>query len=466
MHTKSYDGLEIHFSGPDLHQNEIDSLMSFLHNQIEEIDSYSDKSLFFQNPQIFEGWLALVRAISKIETWEAAEDKTKWEDRTETYVAYLLTLRDYYYKYVHFGREYFDHLKKLLDFYGGWLEGECIGADGVETLLSDQYGDDVKKDIKGFSQYLTKLNIDSLQARSAIFSVLSDILEILVAVINRGGQKVVSLNPSIEDFTKAIDDDIREWTFSFGKSMFQEMKEDLNRHYKAHRTDHNTPELWSEMLDADEDALNKAKVQQLSECDDPKQDHWGEEMRKQMDENGRLMQQILSSCRSDELLDLRKAENMEPFIPLLTTDNLSMFYDIIVRRSIIQCEMFPELKSQHDEWLNKPEEQPEDEEEKQSGIGGEDDIPKVLSTGEAQPLWEKLREAGFIVPDGYALADGISNNQATYIADCFSGKLKIKNKWKLFQQLWNIENMAQMAGVWKQTGKIPPRADEIRQLLE
>lgn len=96
MHTKSYDGLDIHFSGPDLHQDEIDSQMSFLHQQIEGIDSYSDKSLFFQNPQIIEGWVALVRTLKKIETWEAAKDKTKWEDRTETYVAYLLTLRDYF----------------------------------------------------------------------------------------------------------------------------------------------------------------------------------------------------------------------------------------------------------------------------------------------------------------------------------------------------------------------------------
>lgn len=65
MHTKSYNGFEIHFSGPDLHQDEIDSLMSILQNQLEEIDKYPDKSLFFQNPQIIEEWLALVRAIEK-----------------------------------------------------------------------------------------------------------------------------------------------------------------------------------------------------------------------------------------------------------------------------------------------------------------------------------------------------------------------------------------------------------------
>ena len=145
--------------------------------------------------------------------------------------------------------------------------------------------------------------------------------------------------------------------------MFREMKEDLNRHYKTHRTDHNTIELWSDMLDADEDALNKAKMQQLYECDDPKQEHWGEDMKKQMDDNGRLMQQILSSCHTEELLDLGKAENVKPFIELLTPDNLTMFYEIIVRRSLIQCEMYPELKTQHEDWLNNVNLQPEDNNE-------------------------------------------------------------------------------------------------------
>ena len=40
-----------------------------------------------------------------------------------------------------------------------------------------------------------------------------------------------------------------------------------------------------------------------------------------------------------------------------------------------------------------------------------------LLTAEAQVLWQRLRDAGFIVADGYALAEGVSANQAAYIAD-------------------------------------------------
>ena len=92
-------------------------------------------------------------------------------------------------------------------------------------------------------------------------------------------------------------------------------------------------------------------------------------------------------------------------------------------------------------------------------------IPDVLLSEVAQDIWCNLREAGFIVPDGYALAEGVSANQATYIADRMAERLGIeRSKWKTFQQLWGIKNMAQLAGSWQQTGKLPPRATEIDRL--
>ncbi len=89
-----------------------------------------------------------------------------------------------------------------------------------------------------------------------------------------------------------------------------------------------------------------------------------------------------------------------------------------------------------------------------------------LLTAKAQVLWQRLRDAGFIVAEGYALAEGVSANQAAYIADRMAEKLHIKKKWKLFQQLWGISNLAQLAGTWQQTGKLPPRYTEIDKLME
>lgn len=94
------------------------------------------------------------------------------------------------------------------------------------------------------------------------------------------------------------------------------------------------------------------------------------------------------------------------------------------------------------------------------------EIEACLCTEEAGAVWQRLRTAGFIVPDGYALAHGVSNNQAAYIADRMAERLGITPKWKPFQTLWGIKNMAQLAGSWAQTGKLPPRAREIDALFK
>ena len=101
----------------------------------------------------------------------------------------------------------------------------------------------------------------------------------------------------------------------------------------------------------------------------------------------------------------------------------------------------------------------------QSSGAANENVAELL-TAEAQVLWQRLRDAGFIVADGYMLAEGVSANQAAYIADRMAEKLRIKKKWKLFQQLWGISNLGQLAGTWQQTGKLPPRYSEIDELMK
>ena len=331
----------------------------FLQEQMEKIGDYPDKSLFFQNPQIIEGWGKLVRATEKIKSGYDPESVKEWLQRTDTYVAYLLSMRELNLIFRRLEMDYLEQMKNLIDFYDDWENRECISSNVIDLLSGRQYLGVLKRDI---TQNYSELNNKLLKARSDEFSALMEINNFLLDVMNQVGQNIMSFNPSFEDFAKAIDNDLREWTLNFGNKLIRDMKEDLTRHYKEHRTDRYTPELWSDLLDADEKALNKAKMQQLAECGEPEQEHWGENMKKQMDENGRLMQQILSSCHTEEFLELGKAEIAELFIPLLTPDNLDMFYEIIVRRSLIQCEMFPELKEQHEAWLNNVKEQSDDSE--------------------------------------------------------------------------------------------------------
>ena len=70
------------------------------------------------------------------------------------------------------------------------------------------------------------------------------------------------------------------------------------------------------------------------------------------------------------------------------------------------------------------------------GVGEE--LPEVLSTPEAMMLWEKAQRAGY-VDDHYLPL--ISRTQSALLADAMAERLGIKEKWKVFETLWNRKYM-------------------------
>ena len=65
-------------------------------------------------------------------------------------------------------------------------------------------------------------------------------------------------------------------------------------------------------------------------------------------------------------------------------------------------------------------------------------LPKVLATKEAMVLWKKAQNAGWI-DDNYQPT--ISRTQAALLADAMAERLGIREKWKVFETLWNRKNM-------------------------
>ena len=70
------------------------------------------------------------------------------------------------------------------------------------------------------------------------------------------------------------------------------------------------------------------------------------------------------------------------------------------------------------------------------GVGEE--LPEVLSTPEAMILWQKAQQAGY-VDDHYQPL--ISRTQSALLADAMAERLGIKEKWKVFETLWNRKYM-------------------------
>lgn len=88
-----------------------------------------------------------------------------------------------------------------------------------------------------------------------------------------------------------------------------------------------------------------------------------------------------------------------------------------------------------------------------------------LETDKAMKYWLRLEKAGF-VDTNYALMPETTRKQAMYIAELFAEKLGIKSKWKTFEQLWSISNLAQEKWDMQETGSTPSRSKEIDKIFE
>lgn len=83
-----------------------------------------------------------------------------------------------------------------------------------------------------------------------------------------------------------------------------------------------------------------------------------------------------------------------------------------------------------------------------------------LASPVAMKYWKRLEECGFVAPNCQLMPD-VTRRQAMYIADCFSEKLGLQAKWKPFQILWNLKNLAQEKYKMQQTGELPSRYKDI-----
>ncbi len=91
-------------------------------------------------------------------------------------------------------------------------------------------------------------------------------------------------------------------------------------------------------------------------------------------------------------------------------------------------------------------------------------LPKSLTSEQAQKYWELLKQHHF-VDDNYMLLATTTRQQTCYIAELFAEKLEIKTKWKTFEKIWNIKNLAQEKHHRQECGLLPSRSDEIDEIF-
>ena len=65
-------------------------------------------------------------------------------------------------------------------------------------------------------------------------------------------------------------------------------------------------------------------------------------------------------------------------------------------------------------------------------------LPKPLATEKAMALWKKAQEAGYVDENYQPL---ISRTQSALLANAMAARLGIREKWKVFEVLWQRKNM-------------------------
>ena len=94
------------------------------------------------------------------------------------------------------------------------------------------------------------------------------------------------------------------------------------------------------------------------------------------------------------------------------------------------------------------------------------ELPPELRTQEAMKYWDQLEEAGF-TDSNKQLCPTTSRQQAWYIAELFAEKLNLKNsKWKVFQDLWSMKNLAQEKQRAQERGLLPKFHKEIDAIFD
>ena len=89
-------------------------------------------------------------------------------------------------------------------------------------------------------------------------------------------------------------------------------------------------------------------------------------------------------------------------------------------------------------------------------------LPEVIATEEAMRLWEKGRQAGYVDECYQPL---ISRTQSALLADAMAERLGIKEKWKVFEELWHrkyMRNDYNLALTQRQSYKFQ---DDLKQLF-
>lgn len=319
-------------------------------------------------------------------------------------------------RYVSLLREQIDYLESVVDIKNKCLEYlppvifsednstdvvgyylECFkdekDEDGKPLYYIDLDKDTASETINGkevpIDLYLfrnDKLNDGYYNSLYGLHSCLKGIYDLMCVLSSYPEQLLSENTPNQEDIINTIDKGLRQYAKEIGKKVERDLRKTAQS-LKPSRNAPLTPDVWGQVMQEEDDLFDLAIAGRLEENTEKRFEHIFESQRKHWTENYPLLQKIQTTCLDGELFDISLAVETHQLLSSLSADNLDLFYELVLRRNIIQREMFPEeLGAKYEEWANPiDEQQPEEDEDvglrpaRQSKL---DEIISILQKGD------------------------------------------------------------------------------------
>lgn len=259
-----------------------------------------------------------------------------------------------------------DNSKDVLGYYEEILKNEK-DADGLPlyTIRVDHDmhsevidGKDVPIDFYLFES--DKLNEGHYKSLLEIHNCLNNIYLLMCAVRSYPERLIYGFQPDQKDIVSALENGLRQYAMEIGKKVERDLKKTAQE-LKPSRNASLTPDVWGQVMQREDEMYEQAIYTQVGEIEDKLIENISATKNLLID-NYSLLEKIKTTCLDGEFFDIRLSVGTHNLLSSLNADNLDLFYELVLRRNIIQREMFPEdLSTKYEEWLSQTEEQQLDE---------------------------------------------------------------------------------------------------------
>ncbi len=262
-----------------------------------------------------------------------------------------------------------DSEQKVIGYYNRFLssfknkKGEPLYKIDENTNPSIIFVDEQGNPRKHYALHSDILNFGHYRSLDSIRNCLKYIFDMMDVVCSYPDEYFSKYKPTQEDIICALENGLRQYAKDVGNKVERQLKRTTQK-LKPSRSAPLTPEVWGEMMDREDAMFDQAIRTQVGEIDDDYLENISV-TKIQLIDNYALLQKIKTTCLDGELFDIRLSVKTHQLLTSLDYNNLDFFYELVLRRNIIQREMFPdELRDKYEEWLNPVEEKQEDNSDK------------------------------------------------------------------------------------------------------